>query len=71
MRSPNEIFVLRSTSTLLQPFSPEEHSAFLDAMERYGQESTGSEWEKICQVMDDALSLFFCSVETKTNSSAD
>ena len=23
---------------------------FLDAMERYGQESTGREWEKICEV---------------------
>lgn len=34
----------------LQPFSHEEHSAFLDAMERYGQENTGSEWEKISQV---------------------
>lgn len=33
-----------------KPFSHEEHSAFLDAMERYGQESTGNEWEKIAQV---------------------
>lgn len=34
----------------VKPFSHEEHSAFLDAMERYGQESTGNEWEKIAQV---------------------
>lgn len=33
-----------------QPYSHEEHSAFLDAMERYGQESTGREWEKIAEV---------------------
>lgn len=37
--------------TTPQPFTHEEHSAFLDAMERFGQESTGNEWEKIAQVM--------------------
>lgn len=38
-------------TTTPQPFTHEEHSAFLDAMERFGQESTGNEWEKIAQVM--------------------
>eukprot|EP00904_Undaria_pinnatifida_P000430 jgi/Undpi1/10388/HiC_scaffold_29.g12838.m1 len=35
----------------MKPFSHEEHSAFLDGMERYGQESTGNEWEKIAQAV--------------------
>lgn len=35
-----------------KPFTHEEHSAFLDAMERYGQENTGDEWDKISQVQD-------------------
>ena len=34
----------------MKPFSHEEHTTFLDAMERYGQENTGREWEQIAQV---------------------
>eukprot|EP00903_Cladosiphon_okamuranus_P013239 g12344.t1 len=34
-----------------RPFSHEEHSSFLDAMELYGQESTGREWEKITEAV--------------------
>ncbi|CAM9835653.1 unnamed protein product, partial [Ectocarpus sp. 8 AP-2014] len=39
------------TGWALRPFTHEEHSAFLDAMERYGQENTGSEWDKISQAV--------------------
>jgi hypothetical protein len=34
----------------LRPFTPAEHTAFLEALERFGEGSSGEEWQLIANV---------------------